>query len=394
MEALAEIKSRSRLLAKSFSPSSLMGRIEEVYQQFFGDSYTLSAQEIISSDENSAEFIRWLLIDEDFREAIPGNPIYEFSKGRARHSVLTFLVGMIFIDSFGFVESIQKVFEYSGDRDKAIRLWMLTALYHDRAYYSTYLSKPDLDYRRIVSYYLLDDIYKPDTNPLAVINGFTGKRPAAMAYTYDEIEAYDSYARSIHPFNNNDKELVDHGILGGVTVFDMLAKKLIKKRSKLQEHDFLDELLDIKTSSITIAQHNIFKSEKKEYDLKYGPELAKLHHNSPFVINMSTPLLLLLSLVDTFECIKRFSKSENERSYLQMETVLEKIAVKVGSGSITANFNELVSHIENNKDKTLFNNCYKKYWSSLCGIGSWTAFSAEKQDGFSVKFTLRGGKSK
>ena len=42
---------------------------------------------------------------------------------------------------------------------------------------------------------------------------------------------------------------------------------------------------------------------------------------------MENKLLMLMSLVDTIECTKRFSERENPKAYLQEKTVLKNNAI-------------------------------------------------------------------
>ena len=79
---------------------------------------------------------------------------YEFSKDRAKHSVITYFMGLILSKYGGLYNQIS-------DRMKeSVRfehLWMLTALYHDWGYYSKRINNGGLNLRSIVTYYLLTD---------------------------------------------------------------------------------------------------------------------------------------------------------------------------------------------------------------------------------------------
>ena len=81
----------SRLLKTVFSPDSLMAQLNNVFEKYYPDSRWDSAQEIISSDRNSADFVRWILNDEDYMEVTHASPLYEFSKGV--HNILSCLSG-------------------------------------------------------------------------------------------------------------------------------------------------------------------------------------------------------------------------------------------------------------------------------------------------------------
>lgn len=311
--------------------------------------------------------------------------MYEFAKARARHSVITFFVGLVFIDSFGLAENIEHLLLLKNGRSEVIRIWMLTALYHDWAYHSSDITKTDLDYKRVVSNYLLRDNYD-SASKLSCLYNFEELYSAAMAYSYKEIEAYDRYARKYHLAETTDTEKLDHGILGGIKIFDRLSKRIVKNQS-IGCADNETELVLAKISCITIAQHNIYKSNSEECDMLYGPQLTKLHSYSDFVIGLNTPLLLLLSLVDTFECVKRFGKSRNEREYLQTDTVLGSIMISVEREIITVDYSNLEAHIKRNKDDELAK-CLNGCIETLCGIDRWTAFSADNTDSNKVTIKL------
>lgn len=377
-------------ISKSLEPDTLMNKIEKAYSDLFPSARWSSVREVLASDENSADFIRWVLKDEDYREVDSSNPMYEFAKGRSRHSVITFFIGLVFINCFGFFENIKTAFGFESKPGMVIHLWMLTSLYHDWAYYSTDLGKPDLDYRRITTYYLLEDAVEPNINDLSILFDYARTHSETLAYTYKEIEAYDVYARKfLHPRFPGDHELLDHGILGGVKIFDRLVRRQVKRRKDDEDYsskEYEQDLLNAKASCLTIAQHNIFKSSSTSDDVKYGPELTKLHSPSNFVISINTPLLLLMSLVDTFECVKVFGKSNNVHGSLRASTVLGKISVIVNLDSVIADFSKLAEYINNNLaliDKL------DHHIGQVCDLNKWTAFTAIKEGKNTVRITMR-----
>ena len=78
--------------------------------------------------------------------------MFEFAKSRAQHSVLTFFIGLAFLDFCDFRRDIAKDVLNSDNEEDVISLWMLTALYHDWAYHSDDLRKMDLDFHKISVY--------------------------------------------------------------------------------------------------------------------------------------------------------------------------------------------------------------------------------------------------
>lgn len=359
--------------------NQLMESIETAFKKSGISTRFDTVEEIIKTDENSAAFIREVLHDEDYHIPDHADSMYAFAKSRAQHSVLTFFVGLVFLEFGNLGDEILEKVVGSNDKMDMISLWMLTALYHDWGYYSEDLRKSELNLNKLTKYFLLTDAYnEPDW--LLHINGFTKKHPHVLAYSYDEIRAYDQYARTIHPFNENDMERIDHGILGGVKIFDRLVRGIsrdVKAHLETNLNAITKRLVFAKIACLTIAQHNIFKSEDADHDQKYGDELRKLHSDSPFRISTDTPLLMLLSLVDTFECIKRFGKLDKESKYLQHITILKNIKLSISLHSIAIFYSSLMEKIE--KKDELLKQVYSKYLESLCKIGTWTAFSAIKE---------------
>ena len=93
-----------------------------------------TVSEILENDENSAEFIRAVLHDDDFIDLTPKNDLYEFSKDRARHSVITFLIGIVLMDFYDIGKVITNKLLNNKSKEQLTHLWMLTSLYHDWAY--------------------------------------------------------------------------------------------------------------------------------------------------------------------------------------------------------------------------------------------------------------------
>ena len=207
-----------------------------------------------------------------------------------------------------------------------------------------------------------------------MLNDFNNHYPSILAYSYEEIEAYDTYARNYH-IKQNDDEKIDHGILGGMYLFDNKIKYCL--RNKLGKEDFLYT----KAAALTIAQHNIYKSSTVESDGEYGEQLKKLHSTSDFVIGKDKPALLLLSLVDTVECIKRLSRKKNPKGYLESLTVLKNIEAEIRNNDITLDFRRLYSVIENRKNgKSELKDVLDNHLRAILGMPSWTEFSVSESE--------------
>lgn len=340
-------------------------------------------RKFITKDELSAEFIRNVLHDPTYIVPIEDSDDYSFSKARARHSVITFFMGMI-IFSFEYrgKELTEKIADDLGiDKDKVIQIWMAVSLYHDKGYYSDVIKKPEneIDYEKMTRYYLLTDHYDSvseenktanDFEELSVLNDYYHKFRIAFAHTYEQIILYDKYARKFHK-RIHDDEHVDHGILGGILVFDDLVKRRKKGKSVL-------DLISIKLVSLTIAQHNIFKSDSKDMDKEYGDKLSHLWHDSDSKIGLDTPFLFLLSLVDTIECVKKFSREKSKKAYLETLTVLSSIKITIEREKIIFDFTELHQKIRDKNHE--LTDLFEHHLKTVRGLDHWTKWHADITD--------------
>lgn len=342
-------------------------------------------EDFINDDKLSASFIRELSKGIDYRTPDNNSAIYDIAQTRARHSAITFLMGLVFKESFGLYLEIVKPFELEKDLfiEDSLGLWLLTALNHDIAYTLRSIEDSGLNYKNKYTYYLLQDDYT-DMGKLSILNRFSTRYPDFQAYTYSEIEAYDLYARKYHS-KGTGKEKIDHGILGGIYVFDKKIKYCIS--NDLRREDYLIT----KASALTIAQHNIYKSADLKSDEIYGEGLKKIHSYSDFVISQSTPTLLLLSLVDTVECVKRLSKKENNGSYLETLTVLRSIKMEVNEIEVVIDFNPLRQVIDkkNVSGKKGLVDILDKHISVIQGMPQWTSFNVEELELYKLHIGLK-----
>ncbi len=317
----------------------------------------------ITDDKKSADFINSLT--ESFEYETPDNDsqLYQIAIGRARHSAITFLTGLVFKKFLGIYDDINNIL---GQPDTAFKLWLMTSLNHDRGYTSAYITQGELDYNKKFKYYLLSRNYAD----IPLLDEYDNKYPNSLAYTYQEINGYDRYARLYHK-NDSDGRRLDHGILGGMLLFNTLINKHIKS-----PQNSIDPLI-IKTSSLAIAQHNIFKSSGEKSDKKYIDHgLARLVSTSNFVIEQNCALLLLLSLVDTIECVKNYSKKENEKNSMHTTTVLKNIMVDVFENEIVIDYSKLSEKEITTRGN---NDICKSVVKNIIDLKKWTCFNVDNQ---------------
>ncbi len=344
-----------------------------------------SLDKFIGSDNTCAAFIRAILNDDDYEIPDQNSDIYEFAKTRAQHSVITFLMGLIFSKFAGISADIMDTIGFLSNEENItlnfLRPWMITSLYHDKGYYSKYLQNGKLDYRKTFKHYLFTDIYSEPE--LMFFDGFYELHRDVFAHTYDQILCYDQYARKYHARKKHAEEQLDHGILGGVIVFNDLVRNALKVQKTNSE------LKLAKACCLTIAQHNIFKSNSKETDNAYPAELSYLYHDSPFRIRKRNPLLLFLCLVDTLECVKRFSKGENEKNSLQTKTVLSSIYLTVNEDTIVIDYAKLHQKVDEKKNPD-FSETYIKYRDGVLSLNKWTEFKTveDKNNSDTITITL------
>lgn len=340
-------------------------------------------ERFINHGKTSAEFIRWMLKDDDFGIPNEENSLYDIAEMRARHSVVIFLLGLVFRRFEGLFDKIP--FIVNMDEGVAEKMWLIASLYHDKAYASEYIRKSDLDYHTTFAPFLLGD--KISDQNYKILEGFSLNYPHTLAYPYSTILHYDNYAVEYHK-RENTFEKRDHGILGGVMMFSELSKKAVKQNQ-------LSELTIIKACSLAVAQHNIFKSQNQEDDAKYKKhQLYILLSTSNFRIKKEKALLLFLSLVDTIECVKKFSKSQNateSNKWLETLTVLNSITVAISEEQIIIDISELSKRVAKKKDEGLLRilDGYKK---SLCDFNTWTEFNCcGEDDVFTITLTSAVG---
>lgn len=372
------MKKRMQLSHETPVRKRLIDLMNDAYQHVKGDLPYNEVSEFITSDVKSVEFIRTILQDSEFETPNKDSELYSIAQTRGRHSAITFLIGLVFFEYQDFSRMIaNSSFMQCESKTSAINhLWMLTSLYHDYGYFLTDINNAELDHKSKVKYFLLSDSCSETL--LECLQKFSKRYKDVLAYTYDEIATYDKIARQWHMDNDIRSiygEKTDHGILGGIRIYDRLIGKVLQSDIKNKDQ----ELLLIKTSCLTIAQHNIFKSSSPKDDLRYDAyevNMSKLHFDSSFRISNNTPLLLLLSLVDTFECIKRFGKGSNPYKNFQTLTVLSNITLSISKEKLYIDFSGLYKLIQEKANNELYR-VYKKYYDGLLTLSSWTSFKCE-----------------
>ena len=87
-----------------------------------------------------------------------------------------------------------------------------------------------------------------------------------------------------------------------------------------------------------------------------------------------------MSLVDTIECVKKFSKSQNKAKYLETLTTLKQIKIVVTETQIFVDLSGLSKEIKKKKNDDL-DKAFISYKKALRGFDNWTVLSAESNLG-------------
>lgn len=218
-------------------------------------------------------------------------------KQRASHIFISFLTGLgigkfnELLDRSNFLQTE----EYNSDI-----LWMLTSLIHDFGYFNKKFENVELNFEPN----LLTDDYISE--PLTELSDYSRNFGSYITFDYDTIIKYYNL-KSTGILDPNEK--VDHGIFGGCKYFASFIEFIYD----VEEPDRKFYLQLYKTACLMAAQHNIFIPTSENKDIYINAKLEKL---ISLKITLKNPLLLLLSIIDTIECTKRFSREENgEKGY-------------------------------------------------------------------------------
>lgn len=221
-------------------------------------------------------------------------------------------------------------------------IWFLIALFHDNAYayerdevekakLKDILTIDDLKKHFEIEYFLLDTKFRCKTQIL--------------------LEARESY------FNYRRKskyKCIDHGLLGGILLYDRLYK--IRKRKKQIHEDGLfwgrSLIYQYKMAGNAISLHNIWLPPK-ELEQKYKRFGLKKLIGLEKVKFKDFPLFYLLGVVDTIEPIKAFEDSGFNSTYILNNLEIEfsprsvTISNKLGSELVFSNLTDKLRYFDN-----------------------------------------------
>lgn len=180
-------------------------------------------------------------------------------------------------------------------------IWFLISLYHDNAYHiekDTELIKVNHNLTQLrlnfnIEHYLFE-------------NKLRGISSRMMACCENYFE-----------YRIEEMKVIDHGIFGGLLLYDRLIKIRRRKAAVNEDNLFWGEALEdqYKLAASAIATHNIWIPEKNQYELYTNYGLNNLMNFTPFKFN-DFNFLYLLGIVDTIDPIKTFIDDDVNEKYI------------------------------------------------------------------------------
>lgn len=365
----------------------------------FSSSGYQSIDEVLSSDQKAIEFINHVLYLDRNVYDVQIDTQKLICKERAKHSVISFLFGLCVGDFCELLGNCSHIFDMENRRFIDInepyinyKLWMMTSANHDYGYYSKYIHS-DLEFSELIrKLKIKHNVLEVKPSILGMIDT-RFERERVMKNSSNKIIDYYDYARRFHK-EREDYEIVDHGILGGLLIYDriinqilednpMIANYLYDSNNYCDSGVYFNNVASYKAGCLTICQHNFFKSKDSVSDELYGEQLRHLWHDRGYYIDKKHPLLLFLSLIDTIEHKKRFS---TKNAWLRTNTLLEKVKLSVDKSLLIIDYSELYAYL----DKNLMQKHIKvlnDHINGVCNLETWTRFKANRINDYAVAIT-------
>ena len=321
------------------------------YKDDFKNYKTLSDCFVIEKKDNKDFYKSEEFIEHYFNVSeknIPDNLTLKklSDKKRIDHSLYVYFVGTILIKNEIF-KNIEKIIE---KEDDVLYYWFLIAMFHDFGYM---IELDSIKYilNKSNSFYPLK--YNLKTYPIEY-NLFEHKFISGN-YEINSIEKCSLYSpntfKQYYKYRIEQMFSLDHGILGGLLLYDFLCKNYFNRRNtaenKIKNKDNNEEIFEWnkrtfqKTDfdiyaycSYAIAQHNIYRSDNGTTSVKYlAYGLDELIGTDKKFNKNKNPFSFLLGLVDTIEVTKRdinfedinivFNKKQNRIEFI-FEDMIDK----------------------------------------------------------------------
>jgi hypothetical protein len=325
-----------------------MRNLFDIYNVVFSDKskwryYSKMNINPFNSDYDTKEFITRFI---ELSGKAEQNPLYDninkLDNKRIRHIVSTFFLGTYLYYNVpkikGSIDIVVKRFKKQNPYSKIefSFIWFIICLFHDLGY-----SIENHD-----SYKSFDDFIE------GKVKYFLKERVGVPALYENVYKDYFNYRLNS---TNDFIRKPDHGICGGVLLFNKLNEILIKKQKnkKSEGLSWNPKLVNIyRYASWVILSHNIFfirkgDADEKTYRDNNLHDLILEKHEESRIHLSKHGFLFLFALVDTIDPIKTLESYEN----------LNKIRCEVGSNKITFELND--SKFRND------------YFDKVCDLKKW-----------------------
>lgn len=280
---------------------------------------------------------------------------------RAFHTNSVFLLGLIIRENTILKTRLFYEKRFKMDYPIFPFLWFLSVLFHD------FGMKMEDDLVNHPELRTVDGLF----HHYNIEHSLLGSMPKGInTNLFGEIERYYSY--------RNGQGKIDHGILGGIYLYDRLVKirrfKALHRDSELSWHHSLENKYAL--AAAAVACHNMWTKDPDKKDVS-DYERAGLHYlirpNFEEISLDNFPLLFLFGFVDTIDPIKLYMKQDNG-GHLP-ETILANIEISFGKRWVKFR-NRTGSILE-----------FKHFIKQVNGVSGWLSVSFEEgKNNIKIKF--------
>lgn len=246
-----------------------------------------------------------VLFEKFHKESIFSNKIFDVKKlSRSEHTYIVFLLGyLVYTKLDDSQKNYFKNSHYKNPKKQFQLIWFLTSIVHD-IFFDIEQKKECEEFKDLN--YELDSV----KNKFSIKNCLISNSEYCSNLD-KKFQTFLRILRNYYKYRYCHDDRIDHGIVSGLVIFDLLVNHRIKKSSTSTSYwkEELDKLYF--EVGLSIASHNIWSSDSKLKDKNYkdyGLEiLVNSSKKSIFPIKFSEmPFLFLLGLVDTIEPTKTF----------------------------------------------------------------------------------------
>lgn len=297
---------------------------------------------------------------------------------RANHTLFTFVLGLALVKFSKLDEVIKKEYGcyFTKKNDCFLKIWMITSLYHDYGYfiqdeYSTcqYLNEIKVE----------NNIF--DYRENRKNNNQTGSSSCLVHKPRYSREIFESYYHCFYETKHDANvqkvdDSIEHGITGGYVIFDEIMKR-IKTMDSTEgcgiSKDTIKNTYCYQDLCFRIMEHNIWTiNPKNECCKKYLiKQLEPIFIGNYKKIDTTEPLLMILSLADTIEYIKRLSyKYLDKKNEYRPLTLAKKIRVDIQEDFIYIEFDKSIKR----------NSGFKKWKENILSLSDWLCVVTSSND--------------